>query len=271
MSSRADTVARTGDWGSIAVSPFGATVVSWCPGGSEKLYTASDAAPALGRMWHGGIPVCAPWFGRGRGDWRVPHPHGLVSRVRWALVWEECRDDGCLMEWCTDAAATAHLPGAGRYPPDLGYSLRVEASAAALLLSLRIVSPTTEVVVDEAFHPYLLTGLTATVSGLGGVGFHDFAAGVAGAEDPVLTVDRYVDRVYGGAPETALTHDGGRLSLSGDAASSLIIWNPGPGSGMVPGDEWRDFVCIEYGNVQGNAVTIPAGGEHTLRTLLRVS
>ncbi|GAA3865706.1 D-hexose-6-phosphate mutarotase [Tessaracoccus defluvii] len=271
MSSRADVITRTGDWGSIAVSPFGATVVSWCPDGVERLFTASDASPVLGEMWHGGIPVCAPWFGRGRGDWSVPHPHGLVSRVSWRLVGEESRVDGCMLEWRTDAAATSHLPGAQHYPPDLGYSLRIEASATALVLSLRIDSPTTEVVVDEAFHPYLRTGLPATVSGLNGVAFRDFAADHAGSEDSALTVDRYVDRVYCGAPETTLTDDGARLGLAGDAASSLIIWNPGPGSGMVPGDEWRDFVCIEYGNVQGNAVTIPAGGEHTLRTLLQVS
>ena len=46
----------TGEWGALGVEEIGATVVSWRPGGRERLYTASDALVArLGELCQGRI------------------------------------------------------------------------------------------------------------------------------------------------------------------------------------------------------------------------
>lgn len=258
----------SGAWGQGAVTEFGASVASWAPVGfGELLFVSKNAAIAEGKMWHGGIPVCAPWFGIGRGDWQVPHPHGLVSRVAWELESLSESSSEAHVTLTTTARTTAHLPGAERYPDDLTYRLDIVFSST-LELALTITSPTRDVVVDEAFHPYFrLQAEGAHVEGLDDVEYVDFA-GAQAAPDPETTegpvpVGVNVDRVYSAAPPTRIVDGSRELRLDGDGASSIVVWNPGPDGDLA--DEWQHFACVEYGNVQGNAVTIEAGASHTLR------
>lgn len=256
-----------GAWGRGEVSEVGACVLSWAPAGrGEVLWMAREAQLRPGEMWHGGVAVCAPWFGVGRGEWPVPFPHGLVARVPWAMDLLEQSDDGGRAVFTVDSPALAHLPGSDRYPPDLAYRLDVRMARDRLTVALRVSSPTTATVVDLALHPYLSADArSATVEGLEGVAFRDFAEGAAdGVEDAPVAVGRHVDRVYGGAPSTMLRDSRGGLRLSADGAANVVVWNPGPGGRQVASGEWTEFVCVEYGRVQGDAVTIPAGGSHTL-------
>lgn len=264
-------ISLSGDWGSISVHELGATVTSWRPGGREALFTASDETPGAAPMWHGGIPVCAPWFGAGPGDWKVPFSHGLVSRVRWKVISTASDDDRAHLTLATDAAATRDLPGANHFPSDLRYVLDIVADASRLTLGLTIVSPTRDAVVELAFHPYLLTDApTASVAGLESVGFTDYAVSAVGSEDSPVAVGRYLDRVYEQARPTKVTSQSGSLRLAAQGASSVIVWNPGPAGTQVPDGEWERFVCVEYGCVKRNQTLIPAGGTHLLRMTITV-
>ena len=253
-----------GRWGQGAVTEIGACVMSWAPVGfGELLFVSKSASMQVGQMWHGGIPVCAPWFGLGRGDWQVPHGHGLVSRVVWTLDSVEEADDAARLTLSTDARATAHLPGAERYPDDLGYRLDI-TMGSTLELALTVSSPTRDVVVDQALHPYFrLDAQRAHVEGLEGVRYVDFAADAQRqtADGPV-GVGVHLDRVYDAAPATRIVDGHRELRLDGAGASSVVVWNPGPCGSLE--DEWQHFACVEYGTVQGNAVTIAAGSSHTL-------
>lgn len=254
-----------GQWGRGRVTPVGGCVLSWAPEPhGEQLFVSRDAVIGAGAMWHGGIPVCAPWFGAGQGDWEVPHGHGLVSRVPWRVGDVVRGDDAARISLTVDAADTAHLPGADRYPADLTYRLDIEMGRH-LTLSLTIGSPSTDVSVDEAFHPYLAVDATrATVSGLDGVGFRDFAGDATpDMEHGPVRLGHLLDRVYDDYAPVTLSDGRRTLRLSADGAASTVVWNPGPGGWQV-GDEWAGFACIEHGNVQNRAVTIPAGGSHTL-------
>ena len=254
----------TGEWGALGVEEIGATVVSWRPGGRERLYTASDAVVGAERMWHGGIPVCAPWFGGGNGG--VPFIHGLTPKVRWRTL-EVTADEGrAHIVLVTDAQVMSHLPWADRFPADLRYELDVVADATTLTIGLTIASPSRDAVVEMALHPYLLTDTARTqVTGLGGVTYHDFSNGLDGVGEDPLAVARDVDRVYTQAPPTTITDGSSTLRLAAQGANSVIVWNPGPGNDQVPGEEWADFVCVEYGDVKSGALTIPAGSSHLLR------
>lgn len=65
--------------------------------------------------------------------------------------------------------------------------------------------------------------------------------------------------------------DGSRTRrLSSQGATRTVVWNPGPVNDQVAEGEWREFVCVEYGNVRDGAVTIPSGGEHRLAFTLEV-
>jgi glucose-6-phosphate 1-epimerase len=254
-----------GDWGRGAVTELGACVVSWSPAGfEEQLFLARDAALVPGEMWHGGVPICAPWFGSGTGEWTVPHIHGLVSRVPWRVLSLREDDDCARFELAVSAAETAHLAGADRYPDDLAYSLSVEMGRR-LRLALTIASPSRQVTVDQAFHPYLAVQANqAQLTGLEGLRFRDYAAdGGPTSQSSPVRFGRYVDRVYDGAPTTLLSDGSRSLAMSGTGAGSVVVWNPGPGGDQV-GDEWASFACVEYGNVQNRAVVIPAAGTHTL-------
>lgn len=259
----------SGAWGELDVHEIGGNVAGWRPGGHERLYRASNAVIGTDDMWHGGIPVCTPWFGGGRGDWEIPFIHGLVSRVRWVPRELKVDDAGARVVLGTDGLATRGLPGADRYPADLTYDLTVAADATSLTVELTVGSPSREVTVEIALHPYLLTDVpNSTVTGLAGVAYDDFADASRAVEPGAVALGGYLDRVYAAAPRTTLTDGDTGLRLDGVGANSIIVWNPGPVNDQVPGQEWAQFACVEYGNVKAGALTIPAGGAHTLRLRL---
>lgn len=262
----------SGAWGTARVAELGGCVLSWRPrGGDDVLFVSKDAQLLPGTMWHGGIPVCAPWFGTGQGDWEVPHGHGLVSRVQWRTDLLEQNDDGAKLVLTLTSADVAHLPGAQRYPDDLTYRLDITVDVAALTVALTIGSPTREVSIDQALHPYLRIDATAaTVTGLEDVDFQDVLHGWRPRRDAdPLTFGEHTDRVYAEAPPLFLSDVRRTRRLSNHGASRTVVWNPGPANTDV-GEEWREFVCLEYGTVRDGAVTIPAGGDHRLAMTIEV-
>ena len=240
----------------------GATITSWHPQDAhEALFVSRAANPDA--EFHGGIPICAPWFGRGRDGVEVPRPHGLVRWVDWDFRGAEQLGGATKLTWELEHEAVAHLPGARDYPRDLRY--RYEATFGARLdVALTITSPTAACVVDQAFHTYFLVNNVrqATVRGLPGgplefAGHHDeiyFGALDDGGVDVVLP-----DRIIG---------------IEAEGARDVVVWNPGPDhASRLAGfgaEEWPRMLCVEVGNVQHHAVEIPAGGSHTMAMSLRI-
>lgn len=247
---------------------LGATVLSWRPAGQEEvLFLSREAAVGPGLETHGGIPICAPWFSGGRPEVTVPRIHGLVRWVPWRLVEQGPVQGGTRLVWELGARDFADAPGADAYPPDLRFRHEV-TFGAALDLRFTISSPSTDCVVDEAFHTYFRVPAHEThIHGLEGVPFRDFAGDGSRWDfsDDAVVPDRHVDRVYRGAAEVTISTPSRDLLIRSAGADSVIVWNPGP---QVPDDfapdEWVDMVCVEIGNVLTDAVTVPAGGSHTL-------
>lgn len=259
--------------GALSAVDLGATVLSWSPaGGDDVLFLSRDALVGVGDEIHGGIPLCAPWFGQGRDGATVAAPHGLVRWAPWRLV----HQSPSTLVWEVTSAELAHLPGAADYPGDLRYRAEV-VMGQGLSLSLTVDSPSEEFVLDDALHCYFAVSDEAPVviGGLEGEPYRDYDQGGAeqpGAAEPVR-VDGPVNRVYQRAGQLTITDAHRTISLATNGAASTILWNPGPDAGR-PGladDEWRRFVCVEVGNVQSGAVTVPAGGSHTLGLEVAVS
>ena len=82
-----------------------------------------------------------------------------------------------------------------------------------------------------------------------------------------LAIPGFTDRIYDAAGSVSIMDADKTVTLRSNAAST-ILWNPGPeGAHSLTGwaaDEWRSMVCVEMGNVQHRAVTVEAGGSHTL-------
>ena len=253
---------------------LGATVLSWRPTGQDDvLFLSRDAAVGPGLETHGGIPICAPWFSGGREGVTVPRIHGLARWVPWRLVEEVDTPAGTRLAWELEAPEFADAPGADAYPPDLRFRHEV-TFGAELTLRFTITSPTLDCVVDEAFHSYFRVPARQTrILGLDQIPFRDFAVDADhwAPSDEALVPDRHVDRVYRGAAEVMLDSPTRRVVIRPAGAGSVIVWNPGPDvpDDFAP-DEWVDMVCVEVGNVLGDAVTIPAGGSHTLAMTVSV-
>ena len=76
-----------------------------------------------------------------------------------------------------------------------------------------------------------------------------------------------------------LLHDASlvrKIAVECEGASHLNVWNPGAEKncpGVVPGDEWRRFVCVEpvfMAATDGSPVSIPPGGQRILKMVVRI-
>lgn len=254
---------------------LGATVLSWRPaGGDEVLFLSRDAAVGIDEEVHGGIPICAPWFGRGRAGVDVPRPHGLVRWVPWRFVGQHTDEAGTHVAWELDSADIADVPGAADYPADLHYRHEV-SFGAELELRFTVSSPSTSFVLDEAFHCYFSVPAAETrVLGLEGAPFRDHFVDPPreGTQSGPVVPDGPVDLVLRSSEPVTIATPHRDVVLHATGAASVVVWNPGPD---VPADfaadEWPHMVCVEVGNVQADAVTVPAGGSHTLALRLSVS
>ncbi|MCC2593524.1 hypothetical protein LKO27_08895 [Tessaracoccus sp. OS52] len=262
---------------SAAALDLGATVTSWRPAdGEEVLFVSSGSAPVPGLEFHGGIPVCAPWFGRGRDGVHVPRPHGLVRWVPWELVSRTDGRAGTRLVWELDGAAVAHLPGAGDYPSDIRFRHEV-TFGAELVVRLTVGSPSTGFVLDEALHTYFAVEdvRNVRITELEDAPFRDHSVDpplrrVAAGESVVPAGS--IDRVYQWSGPVRIEEPSRTITVTSCDAASVVVWNPGPAP--LPGfgpDEWTRMVCVEVGNVQGDAVKVPAGGSHTLSMTVSVA
>ncbi len=249
---------------------LGATVIGWRPQSErEVLFLSRDAHVATGDEIHGGVPLCAPWFGHGRDDAEVPHPHGLVRWVPWRLVEQRESEGSTSLVWELSGSEIAHLPGAANYPSDIQFRYEVRF-AEVLTCTLRTGSPSTSFVLDQVFHSYFSVSRIedVVISGLGGR-YRDYTEDAAWHDSSgELRITGHTDRIYDGADVIRIRDAERELMVRSDGASSTVVWNPGPeGAQSLIGwaaEEWETMVCVEVGNVQHNAVTVPAGGTHTL-------
>lgn len=233
----------------------GATITSWHPAaGHEALFVNRDANPDA--EFHGGIPLCAPWFAWGRGNQPQPTKHGLVRWVDWQFEGARQSPEATRAVWTLRGTELAGVAGAEGYPSDMEY--RYEASFGATLeVALTITSPTTQCVVDDALHSYFLVNAVSKVR-------------VEGVTEQPIVVPEQHDEIYPGAatgPIRIVMPDR-TLTITPLGARDVVVWNPGAEYAATladfAGDQWERMLCVEVGNVRDNAVTIPAGGSHTL-------
>ena len=90
----------------------GAQVTRWGPRDAEPvLYLSRTAHDEPGRSVRGGVPVCWPWFGPGRGGTLEPM-HGFVRTAPWQLVEESAHDDTTTFVFrvSSETASSPHWP-----------------------------------------------------------------------------------------------------------------------------------------------------------------
>lgn len=258
----------------------GAHVTAWQPAGGDPVIWLPDAAQFRhGAAIRGGVPVCFPWFGAGRTPGLAP-AHGFARTTPWRLT--RATDDAgtVTLTFALTHDDVAGAPGAEHWPFafEAEYTVTV---GAALTLALTVHNTGEETFsFEEALHTYLaVTDVrTATVDGLDGARYLDKTAPDDAA--PVLqsgpvTFSGVTDRVYRRGTSLTVTDPGARsITVTPGHAADTVVWNPWAEKAAAMADigdeEWPTMVCVETANVLDDAVTVEAGGSHTMSVTYEV-
>jgi len=257
----------------------GAHVVDWTPaGGPPVLWLSPRATLSSSSAIRGGVPIVFPWFGAGLSGAMTPS-HGFGRLSEWRLASLERAVDHATAEFRLDSSQVT----SGEFPHP--YEVRLSVSAGRRLSLALTVRNTGEesFTYEDALHAYLAVGdvTQVTVLGLDGAEYTDK---VAGPSDPLpvqagpIRFASEVDRVYRSAGEIRVADPvlGRTIIVRTWGSSSTIVWNPGairaaePRTADIGPEHWREFVCVEGGNVSTDAVRLAPGETSTLNYELRV-
>lgn len=241
----------TCDKSELVIDLFGAQIYSFRTFSAGEFFFQSVLGAA-----HAGIPLCAPWFGIGQNGASHPHTHGLVKRALWKLVKEDVSAEEIKLELALKSADLADLPGFSGYE-GLDYRLFVTANET---LQLKLCfSASQEVSVDAAFHTYFAIPLPVGVDLAPSIQ-RNYVANTEGSFAGNFLVAGYRDSVFLGGAKNPITlaNDERSFTITSDAPDA-VVWNPGKNDSRLAPGEWQQFVCVETGAIQDNALLLSAG------------
>lgn len=269
MSPLADPITLDTPVGTVSGYAHGAHVTSWFPTGEQDvLWMSAKSAYDSAAPLRGGIPICLPWFGAGASGALTP-VHGFARISRWRLVESARSDEGGHLAFQLSSADIAD----GLWPYAFTATYRVHAGTR-LTLGLTMRNDGDEAFAfEEALHTYFTVGDVRTVSidGLDGARYLDKVSGQAALQQAgPVTITAETDRVYDSEAEVVIIDPtlGRRIRVRKSGSASTVVWNPWIAkSAAMPDfgdDEWPGMVCVETGNVLGNAIELAPGASHTL-------
>ena len=256
--------------GTAEVYLHGAHVTSWVPaGGSEALFLSRAATIAPGKAIRGGVPVIFPQFA-GMG----PLPkHGFARTQPWERVDDADRPDAVRLR-LRDSADTRAI-----WPHAFTAELAVEIGGDWLSISLSIQNTgDAAFAFTAALHTYLRVGdvRRASIGGLQGVRYRVTGEPERVDEEPEVTVNGAVDRVYLGTPPELRVHDpenGRDLLLRASGFADTVVWNPWEAATAalpdMEDDEYLEMICVEAAQV-GAPVRLEGGAGWTGSQRIRV-
>lgn len=261
----------------------GAHVARWTPRGQQPLLFLSERSEFLpGKPIRGGVPVIFPWFGpRGGG---LPGPsHGFARTSIWTLEETTILEDGSAETVPVTMLFSLEPNAVSRGFRYGDFRLRYRVTVSARLeLELEVSHRGSEpFAYEEALHSYFAVADIAqvAVAGLAGTTYIDKVDGYSRKvqqEEP-LRFSGETDQVHLHTEANCLIYDAGwerRIAVEKSGSASTVVWNPWAektlGLKDMEPDAWRGMVCVETANVADDAVTLPPGASHTMRTIIRI-
>ena len=236
------------------------------------LFLSNSSRFAPGKAIRGGVPICFPWFGPRPGD----VSHGYARITTWQLAASRKLPDG---------GVTLHfeLPNTAADPEwaRLRAEYRVTITET-LTLELVVVNgaPDRVVAFEACLHSYFAVADAGeiAIAGLGGASFvdHTLNDAVRVDDSDSIRIARQTDRTYLDAPGPVEIRDpilGRTICIEKLGAKSTVVWNPWitqPLPDLGP-NEYREFICVESGNIGRNRVTLAPGAMATMTVGLRIS
>lgn len=216
----------------------------------------------------GGIPVIFPWFGKPEGR---TAQHGFARARAWDLV--ETRKQ-------LDGAAILHLSlpaSAEQLSVPLDYYVTVGKTLTAELIVTNYSDR--EFSFESCLHTYFTVGdiRQTNIVGLQGVEYLDSLEGRVRKQEmsDAIRFTGEVDRIYINSPHPVEIHDAALrriIRVEKENSASTVVWNPWIAKAKAMTDfgdnEYQRMVCVESGNVAGNAVRLAIGQEARLKVNL---
>lgn len=261
-------------FGSAEIALHGAHLIGFTPwGGTPVIFLSRQAVFQPGVPIRGGIPVCWPWFSRHRSHADFPS-HGIARTGFWSLQ-EVCQEidytrvvmsldtDGNDPRWPFLSSASICFT--------VGKSLGV-----ALTTHNRDRIPFQ---FSDALHCYFRLG-ESEVSQLLGL---DGCRYVFRLEDKVaktqvesIQIDQPIDRIFQSTEPTFIVDPVNHRTIvvNKSGSGNTIVWNPGRDGAKTMADlgddEYRQFVCVEPGNVYPLPIILEPSESHVTATTISV-
>jgi glucose-6-phosphate 1-epimerase len=260
----------------------GAQVTGWVPAGQQPVLWLSSASTfSRDSAIRGGVPICFPWFGPGRGG-RMSPAHGFARLAEWPLVSAVDLDGVVTLTFRLTEAEVSGVAGAATWshPFELTYVVMF-GTELNLALTVRN-SGDREFSYEEALHAYFaVQGVEqVAVDGLAGDRYLD-KTGRSGDDHPVqhgqVRVRGETDSVYTSAEAATITdaRGGRRIRIAKYGSSNTVVWNPGAAKAAGMSDfgegEWSSMLSVEAANALDFAISLRPGAAHTIAARYSVS
>lgn len=233
------------------ISLYGGQILAFKPRHQPPLLWLSPLVEfKRGKAIRGGIPICAPWFGKHHQP-NFPN-HGFARISDWQL--SRC-----------EKLANDHIIIVLSLLPDqqsigLGYdqftmSVTFELGATlSVKFSMTNHSSTQAIDCGWAFHSYFkVDDITTTqVQGLDGLNYQDaLRPGIEFMQSGGLAFKQEVDRYFINGTKIQTINSDQLITLDGQNCNTTITWNPGQQlAGNMPdigSENFQSFVCVERG------------------------
>jgi D-hexose-6-phosphate mutarotase len=248
------------DGGSAEIYTHGAHVTDFRQSsGPPLLFMSRESAFAHDKPIRGGVPLIFPWFGPREGQ----PMHGHARLDEWEWTQSQVLDDGAVrVIFRLPTAEDAEVI----YTVTVSTKLHLEMSVT----NRGVISMTFE----NCLHTYFQIGDIHKVAlrGLCGCRYRDQLTGdelIESAETIRFTGE--TDRVYQDAAPFLEIEDpqfGRLIRVRKSGSRSTVVWNPWIEKSLrMPDfgdDEYPHMLCVESGNVRGDAVTLAPGATSPL-------
>lgn len=263
---------------SAAVCLHGGHVLSFRPSGRRDLLWLSEKSwYADDKPIRGGVPVCWPWFGAHPTNPDLP-AHGFARLARWDVIGAEAfgRDATRLTLRLQSSDATKAMLDT---PFELLLAVTISDKLEMALTTRNLGSAPLRI--TQALHTYFSVSAVTdiVIDGFDGCPFVNTVGGAnaPGLQKGPIRIAEETDTVFVNCPGESTITDPGfgrRIRIAKEGSNSAVVWNPWIAkAARMPdfGDnEYPGMVCVETTNARGDEATIPAGGSHCLKAIIRV-
>ncbi len=257
----------TNDLAEAEIYLFGGNLTHFQPKGEMAvIFEGKKSEMHPDKTLHAGIPICWPWFGPHPTDSSKPQ-HGFVRNRLWEVREVEQLPAGetQVVLGLSEDKETLELFA---HPFKLELTFTIGKQLHVDLKTYN--SDTCPISFTQALHNYFFVSDIdqVVVNGVEDVPFIDLTdEDKEKREAAPLLIDRVINRVYEPTDQRCDIIDKGssrQVTIDKKGSNSTTIWNPGPNNGLhdLPGDLYRQFVCVETTNARRDTIILEPGASY---------